>query len=130
MGNKLKRQKLEKKKSDKPCGFVALVPHIRVELMIFCVRGRCPGPLDECGSLLKAGAKVHTFFILTKYFLQISYTTMIVSMIFFRLTTAQGSTTRVWAGAVALNSGAYMHCMVATPVIKLPGLVTYTSYSK
>ena len=28
------------------------VPHIRVELMIFCVRGRCPGPLDECGSFL------------------------------------------------------------------------------
>ena len=27
----------------------ALVPHTRVELVIFCVRGRCPGPLDECG---------------------------------------------------------------------------------
>ena len=26
MGDKPKRQKLEKKKSDKPCGFVALVP--------------------------------------------------------------------------------------------------------
>ncbi len=93
MGNKPKRQKLEKKKSDKPCGFVALVPHIRVELMIFCVRGRCPGPLDECGMcvvlyLLKASAKVHTFFILTKYFLQISYIAMIVSMIFLPHTTA------------------------------------------
>ena len=31
-----------------------LVPHIRVELMIFCVRGRCPGPLDECGSSVSA----------------------------------------------------------------------------
>ena len=30
---------------------IALVPHIRVELMIYCVRGSCPGPLDECGSL-------------------------------------------------------------------------------
>ncbi len=31
-----------------------LVPHIRVELMIFCVRGRCPGPLDECGLMVSA----------------------------------------------------------------------------
>ena len=55
-----------------------MVPHIRVELMIFCVRGRCPGPLDECGicwtiSLSKSGAKVHIFLILTKYFFKKSY---------------------------------------------------------
>ena len=34
----------------KPPCLGGFVPHIRVELMIFCVRGRCPGPLDECGS--------------------------------------------------------------------------------
>ena len=43
------------------------VPHIRVELMIFCVRGRCPGPLDECGFYnrdftLEIGCKSTTFF--------------------------------------------------------------------
>ena len=27
----------------------ASVPHTRVELVIYCVRGSCPGPLDECG---------------------------------------------------------------------------------
>ena len=39
----------KKKKATKSFDSIALVPHIRVELMIFCVRGRCPGPLDECG---------------------------------------------------------------------------------
>ena len=32
----------------KVCRF--FVPHIGVEPMIYCVRGSCPGPLDECGS--------------------------------------------------------------------------------
>lgn len=60
---------------------IAFVPHIGVEPMIYCVRGSCPGPLDECGvlvsalptttllcvvigviSLLKSGAKVQLFF--------------------------------------------------------------------
>ena len=49
------------------------VPHTRVELVIYCVRGSCPGPLDECGvyfvviSLLKSGAKVRLFFELTSF---------------------------------------------------------------
>ena len=29
---------------------IALVPHAGVEPAIYCVRGSCPGPLDECGS--------------------------------------------------------------------------------
>jgi len=42
------------------------VPHTRVELVIYCVRGSCPGPLDECGlyqviSLSKSSAKVQLF---------------------------------------------------------------------
>ena len=36
-------------KATKPFDFVAFVPHTRVELVIYCVRGSCPGPLDECG---------------------------------------------------------------------------------
>ena len=48
------------------------VPHTRVELVIYCVRGSCPGPLDECGSywtisLLKSGAKVQLFFELANF---------------------------------------------------------------
>ncbi len=39
----------EIKKATKSDDFIAFVPHTRVELVIFCVRGRCPGPLDECG---------------------------------------------------------------------------------
>ena len=42
-------------------GILALifVPHAGVEPAIYCVRGSCPGPLDECGVLcLKSGAKV------------------------------------------------------------------------
>ena len=46
------------------------VPHIRVELMIFCVRGRCPGPLDECGSFLEIGCKNTNFFETGKIFFQ------------------------------------------------------------
>ena len=56
----------KRKKATESFDSIAFVPHIRVELMIFCVRGRCPGPLDECG--LKTGAKVRTFFKLTKLF--------------------------------------------------------------
>ena len=54
-------------KNDKPGGFVVSVPHTRVELVIYCVRGSCPGPLDECGvpfvviSLSKSVAKVLIF---------------------------------------------------------------------
>lgn len=60
-----------KYKRDKTICFVSLVPHTRVELVIFCVRGRCPGPLDECGSSfadyeeefpLKSLAKIRTLF--------------------------------------------------------------------
>ena len=48
------------------------VPHTRVELVIYCVRGSCPGPLDECGSfwtisLSKSGAKVQLFFELANF---------------------------------------------------------------
>ena len=69
----------KKKATDKDS--IAFVPHIGVEPMIYCVRGSCPGPLDECGvlvsvlstttilcvvigviSLLKSGAKVQLFF--------------------------------------------------------------------
>ncbi len=51
---------------------VTLVPHTRVELVIYCVRGSCPGPLDECGSywtisLSKSGAKVQLFFEITSF---------------------------------------------------------------
>ena len=41
--------------------------------MIYCVRGSCPGPLDECGvlfvviSLSKSGAKVRLFFDMAKF---------------------------------------------------------------
>ena len=68
------------------------VPHIRVELMIFCVRGRCPGPLDECGSsffafnhflLSKAGAKIRTFLNLTKYFFKLLCKTLYIRTILF-----------------------------------------------
>ena len=45
---------------------IALVPHTRVELVIYCVRGSCPGPLDECGFLgdfpFEIGCKITTFF--------------------------------------------------------------------
>ena len=60
-------------KATKPFDLVAFVPHTRVELVIYCVRGSCPGPLDECGvyfvviSLLKSGAKVRLFFELTSF---------------------------------------------------------------
>ena len=60
-------------KATKPFDFIAFVPHTRVELVIYCVRGSCPGPLDECGvyfveiSLLKSGAKVRLFFELTSF---------------------------------------------------------------
>ena len=40
-----------KKKATESFDSIALVPHIGVEPMIYCVRGSCPGPLDECGSL-------------------------------------------------------------------------------
>ena len=40
-----------KKKATGSFDSIALVPHIGVEPMIYCVRGSCPGPLDECGSL-------------------------------------------------------------------------------
>ena len=59
-------------KATKPFDFVAFVPHTRVELVIYCVRGSCPGPLDECGvdfvviSLLKSVAKVRLFVELTR----------------------------------------------------------------
>ena len=46
------------------------VPHIRVELMIFCVRGRCPGPLDECGRFLEIGCKSTNIFETGKIFFQ------------------------------------------------------------
>ena len=129
MGNKLKRQKLEKKKSDKPCGFVAFVPHIRVELMIFCVRGRCPGPLDECGSSLEIGCKSTHFFHTDKiFFTNIIYHNDCQCNIFHR-PFFQGITIRVLPGSVARNSGAYMHCILSAPDINAPGLVTYTSYS-
>ena len=54
------------KKATKSTDFIASVPHTRVELVIYCVRGSCPGPLDECGflqviSLSKSGAKVQLF---------------------------------------------------------------------
>ena len=71
------------------------VPHIRVELMIFCVRGRCPGPLDECGSSWitsdcilssKASAKVQTFLKPTKYFCNFFLTTLFYSTIHHRQT--------------------------------------------
>ena len=57
---------------------LSFVPHIRVELMIYCVRGSCPGPLDECGilfvviSLSKSGAKVRLFFDMAKFILHFS----------------------------------------------------------
>ena len=62
---------MEIKKATKPCDFVASVPHTRVELVIYCVRGSCPGPLDECGSLLddfslKIGCKNTNFFSVDK----------------------------------------------------------------
>ena len=41
-----------KKKATESFGSIALVPHIGVEPMIYCVRGSCPGPLDECGVLV------------------------------------------------------------------------------
>ena len=51
---------------------IALVPHIRVELMIYCVRGSCPGPLDECGSSVfstsKTFAKIRIIFELAIFF--------------------------------------------------------------
>ena len=37
------------KKATKSDDFIASVPHTRVELVIYCVRGSCPEPLDECG---------------------------------------------------------------------------------
>ena len=49
----------KRKKATKSVDFIALVPHAGVEPAIYCVRGSCPGPLDECGVLcLKSGAKV------------------------------------------------------------------------
>lgn len=44
----------QKEKAAKSADFVAFVPHIGVEPMIYCVRGSCPGPLDECGVLVSA----------------------------------------------------------------------------
>ena len=71
----------KKRKATELFNSIAFVPHIGVEPMIYCVRGSCPGPLDECGvlvsalptttllcvvigviSLLKSGAKVQLFF--------------------------------------------------------------------
>lgn len=40
----------KREKATEFCNSIALVPHIGVEPMIYCVRGSCPGPLDECGS--------------------------------------------------------------------------------
>ena len=42
----------KKKKATESFDSIALVPHIGVEPMIYCVRGSCPGPLDECGVLV------------------------------------------------------------------------------
>ena len=42
------------KKAIKSTDFIALVPHAGVEPAIYCVRGSCPGPLDECGLLVSA----------------------------------------------------------------------------
>ena len=60
------------KKATKSVDFIASVPHTRVELVIYCVRGSCPGPLDECGSfqaisLSKSGAKVQLFSDMTNF---------------------------------------------------------------
>ena len=44
----------KKKKATESFDSIALVPHIGVEPMIYCVRGSCPGPLDECGVLVSA----------------------------------------------------------------------------
>ena len=62
----------KRKKATESFDSIALVPHTRVELVIYCVRGSCPGPLDECGSywtisLSKSGAKVQLFFELTNF---------------------------------------------------------------
>ena len=64
---------MEIKKATKSCDSVASVPHTRVELVIYCVRGSCPGPLDECGSLLddfslEIGCKITNFFSVDKIF--------------------------------------------------------------
>ena len=106
-----------------------LVPHIRVELMIFCVRGRCPGPLDECGSSIEIGCKSTHFFHTDKiFFANILYRDDCQHNIFHH-TFIQGMTNSVLPGSTARNSGAYMHCILSAPDINAPGLVTYTSYS-
>jgi len=62
-----------KKKATKSVDFIALVPHTRVELVIYCVRGSCPGPLDECGVpfcgdfSLEIGCKDTNFFLVDKF---------------------------------------------------------------
>ena len=71
----------KREKATESFNSIAFVPHIGVEPMIYCVRGSCPGPLDECGvlvlalptttllcvvigviSLAKSAAKVQLFF--------------------------------------------------------------------
>lgn len=54
------------------CILSFFVPHTRVELVIYCVRGSCPGPLDECGFSgdfpFEIGCKITTFFRYGKLF--------------------------------------------------------------
>ena len=66
------------------------VPHIRVELMIFCVRGRCPGPLDECGSFLEIECKSTNFFETGKIFFKNNYISLFLSKIFLCKCCKQG----------------------------------------
>ena len=60
------------KKRQMQCILSFFVPHTRVELVIYCVRGSCPGPLDECGFSgdfpFEIGCKITTFFRYGKLF--------------------------------------------------------------
>ena len=68
-----------RKKATESFDSIAFVPHTRVELVIYCVRGSCPGPLDECGvpfvviSLSKSGAKIRLFFYLASFCLKVFF---------------------------------------------------------
>ena len=63
----------------------ASVPHTRVELVIYCVRGSCPGPLDECGIIRRFlfwnRVQKYNFFSIWQTFCNIFLTSQLLSVI-------------------------------------------------
>ena len=84
---KIRTQEISSRhKNNKSSPFeAASVPHTRVELVIYCVRGSCPGPLDECGIirrfLFRNRVQKYNFFSIWQTFCNIFLTSQLLLVI-------------------------------------------------